>query len=592
MRTRLGFAAASVLLAGLAVPATAAPVPLPEPPASSSPDGPEAPPAAQLQEVDGELTRSYSVPTRHGALYLEVVHPTLGGEVVPAHGILTLSPYSVLGRNGDAGDWVPRGYARMYADVVGTGNSGGCYDYGGAREKETGHDLVEWIAAQPWSQGRVGMIGGSYDGTTATATAVTRPDGLATIVPEAAISRWYDYAYSGGNRYTYTNEMIGKRGPGAAAEEGFDTPLAFDFGFAVPPPVDVTAPDWADRVKSSIQPCDELQHTERGYDLTPDYDAFWQERDYTVDAAGVTIPVLVAHNWGDWNVKQDTAVRLFDALTGSKEKRMFFGTRWAGHGTPRGSYQATTLAWMDRWVGGVSNGIERSLPTVVSQTSTSAGPGDFVSGGAPRTTDLTLSSTPGGDLATGRTESGASAPIPFSVAGTETAALADLEPTTTAGGYTVLQSPVLTEDVRLFGSPTIDLALSTGRTWMTLAPAVVDVDPGTRAGGLATSPAAAVAVTRGWLDTRYGQGLDAQRLGDGTRLDSTVVAKPTDYTFSAGHRIALVVQTSSLEWVLQKPYDGAPCPTCAAYTLEFGPGTSLTLPLVGKPDVRRLFAAE
>jgi putative CocE/NonD family hydrolase len=84
--------------------------------------------------------------------------------VVPA--ILTLSSYSVLGRNSDADRWCTRGYARVWADVVGTGNSGGCYDYGGIREKQTGYDLVEWIAAQPWSTGKIGMIGGSYNGTT------------------------------------------------------------------------------------------------------------------------------------------------------------------------------------------------------------------------------------------------------------------------------------------------------------------------------------------------------------------------------------------------------------------------------------------
>jgi predicted acyl esterase len=593
VRTRLGLVAAAVLLAGVAVPATAEPAPQPAPDrTTSSPDGPEAPPAAQLQEVDGQVTRSYSVPTRHGALYLEVVHPTLRGEIVPAHGILTLSPYSVLGRNRDARDWVPRGYARMYADVVGTGNSGGCYDYGGHREKETGHDLVEWVAVQPWSQGRVGMIGGSYDGTTATATAVTRPDGLATIVPEAAISRWYDYAYSDGMRYTYTNETIGKRGPGAVLEEGFDTPLAFDFGFAVPPPVDGAAPDWAERVESSTNPCEELEHTDRGYDQTPTYDAFWERRDYERDAHLIEIPVLVAHNWGDWNVKQDTAFRLFEALTSSKERRLFFGSRWQGHARPAGTYRAMSLAWMDRWVAGVDNGVERALPEVVSRTATSAGPGEVISGPAPRTSDLTLTSTATGGLVAEGAEPGMSAPIPFSVAGTESAALADLSPATTAGGYVVLQSPVLTEDVRLFGSPTIRVAMATGRTWTTLTPAVVDVDPATRSSDVAKSPAAAVAVTRGWMDTRYAGDLGVLRAGDGSGLRHAVVAKPTDYTFAAGHRIALLVQTSSLEWVAPKAYDGAPCPTCAAYSLELGPGTSLTLPLVGKPDPRRLFAAE
>jgi predicted acyl esterase len=94
-------------------------------------------------------------------------------------------------------------------------------------------------------------------------------------------------------------------------------------------------------------------------------------------------------------------------------------------------------------------------------------------------------------------------------------------------------------------------------------------------------------VTRGWLDTRYTDGLAAAKRGDGKGIRTTVVAHPTDYTFKAGHRIALVVATASSEWVAPKPYDGVPTPT---YALELGPATSLSLPLVGAGDLRTLFA--
>ena len=176
---RLRFVLAAAVVVALLVPGTAA----------------SGPPYGMTNET-------YIVPTRHGEVYVEVVRPVDGaGNTVRAPAIFTLSPYSILGRNGDASRFVPRGYARVWADVVGTGNSGGCYDYGGKREKESGYDLVEWIARQPWSTGKVGMIGGSYNGTTANATAVMRPPHLTTIIPEAAISRWYHYAYSGGIRY-------------------------------------------------------------------------------------------------------------------------------------------------------------------------------------------------------------------------------------------------------------------------------------------------------------------------------------------------------------------------------------------------------
>ena len=104
---------------------------------------------------------SHIVQTRFGKIYVEVARPMQGDRAVPGPAIFTYPPYSVLGRKGDRDRWVPRGYVRVWADVVGTGNSGGCYDYGGKREKRTVHDLVEWIARQPWSTGKVGMIGGS-----------------------------------------------------------------------------------------------------------------------------------------------------------------------------------------------------------------------------------------------------------------------------------------------------------------------------------------------------------------------------------------------------------------------------------------------
>lgn len=82
-------------------------------------------------EFSESVQETYIVPTRHGNLYVEVVRPA--DVVVPA--IPTLSSYSVLGRNSDADRWWTRGYARVWADVVGTGNSGGCYDYGGSPRK-------------------------------------------------------------------------------------------------------------------------------------------------------------------------------------------------------------------------------------------------------------------------------------------------------------------------------------------------------------------------------------------------------------------------------------------------------------------------
>ncbi|HVF19657.1 MAG TPA: CocE/NonD family hydrolase [Mycobacteriales bacterium] len=542
---------------------------------------------------------AYIVPTRHGDLFLEVVHPTLDGKVVKAPGILTYSPYNAaFGRNGDSGRWTVRGYARMTADVVGTANSGGCYDYGGKREKETGFDLVEWIAKQGWSTGKMGMIGGSYDGTTATATATMRPPHLTTIVPEAAISRWYSYAYSGGMRYVVNNEKLGRQGPTNGLvidEQGFDTPIGFDLGFGGTPPTDPENPRWAERTASAMTPCEEVQHLQGGYDLdSPDYNEFWLERDYVKDAANIRIPVLISHNWGDWNVKQEEAVNLWRALTRTKHRYLYMGHRWDNHGVPGGEYQDTVHLWMDRWLKGDRNGIDRRLAAVTSHVSDRRGPVDFVASGPPRISPVTLYADSGGVLTPTRpTKRGSSAVVQITGTGTESGAAHDTSPPPGAN-YLYFETPPLAQDVRFFGEPKIRLTTNTGREWLTLTPSVMDIDPELRnPDGTTDESEGHVAVTRGFLDTRYAASLAKQvRQPAGKPFTSTILAKPQDYIFRAGHRIGLIVQTEANEWVLPKAYD-APCTSgaCLGWYLSYQGQSSLTLPVVGPVNAKKLFAA-
>jgi len=279
-------------------------------------------PAAASAET---VTESYRVPTVGGA---EVSVEVTREKGVSAPVILTYSPYNVLNEGGETSDkygdrYVPRGYARAVADVIGTRNSSGCWDYGGAKEQQSGVDLVNFLAEQPWSNGRVAMIGGSYDGTTANMVAARSADapGLAGIVPIAAISRWYGYAYSHGIRYSGNSQK--------PTDEGFDTPLAFDFGFGRTPPTDPAAIDAA---RDRIRPCDAAEHTAKGYDDTPDYDAFWLERDYRKDARRFRVPALVTHGWQDYNVKQEEGVELFKALPASSLRKLFMFQ--GAHGSP------------------------------------------------------------------------------------------------------------------------------------------------------------------------------------------------------------------------------------------------------------------
>src|SRR5436309_12657281 len=96
------------------------------------------------------------VPTKDGRIWVEVVRPS-DAKDVPV--ILTYSPYNSLGEvpgqsvadDPLAQTFVPKGYARAVADVLGTRNSTGCWDYGGPKEQQSGVDLVNALARQPWS---------------------------------------------------------------------------------------------------------------------------------------------------------------------------------------------------------------------------------------------------------------------------------------------------------------------------------------------------------------------------------------------------------------------------------------------------------
>jgi X-Pro dipeptidyl-peptidase len=556
----------------------------------------------QAYEVKSEV---YNVETRHGFIYMEVNRPVVGGKDVKAPVILTYSPYSALG--GGAGtDMVSQGYAQAYAHLVGTGNSGGCYDYGGTRERETGYDLVEFLAKQKWSTGKIGMIGGSYDGTTAIAAATEAPPHLTTIVPEAAISRWYEYAYSGGIRYAFNNEKLGNEGPTNGViidEQGFDTPLGFDFGFAMPPPTDVQDPTWGDKVQSTVTPCDELNHIQNGYNMdTPNYDEFWLERDYVKDAHRIKIPVLVGANWGDWNVKQEESWNFWKALKNSKKAVLYMGSRWHAHGTAGGDYPKTVQAWFDHYLKGVDNGIEK-MPSVVSQMADRDGDLEFASG-KPKVRNATLFAqwtprvTPEdyewkllGTKPKDRSYYEAQGPLAeasFPSAGINTESHASHHSRNNHDWWS-FESPPLKKDTRIFGTPKVQIYSTVYRDWITYTPSIFDQNPAdhqmVQGQHVNTNAKSLVAVTRGWLDSRYRESLAKPLpIEDPTKpFQMTVVAKPVDYTFKKGDSIMLNIQTEINEWSLPKH------PTCVDTNCPFvdidwlSGKTRLILPVVNGP---------
>src|SRR5687767_5517305 len=106
----------------------------------------EDPPAPLPQSrfvTNARVNEALTVPTRHGSITVRLIRPVVAADrKVPV--ILTLTAYGAVTSENDelAAFFVSKGYARAVADTLGTGNSGGCWDYGGIREREAAHDLV------------------------------------------------------------------------------------------------------------------------------------------------------------------------------------------------------------------------------------------------------------------------------------------------------------------------------------------------------------------------------------------------------------------------------------------------------------------
>ena len=486
-------------------------------PSTASPRAP-SPRRQMYPEFTYERVRA---PMRDGVeLSVDIWRPvTPPGVKVPV--ILTLTPYHVLYRAldsnetnlpaGDAQLFVPRGYAYALADVRGTYNSGGCWDYGGIHERHDGYDLVEWLGTRPWTNGKVAMTGASYDGTTANAAAVENPPHLATIVPISAISRWWGYAYQQGARSTYSGES-------ADIDPPSDTPTDFMFLYGFVPPPDPAMASHAQQVAMRWEPCQRVEQTLHGYDSEPDYDAFWKERDYLSRAERVRVPVLVSHGLLDFNVKTWEGTAWFEAL--DTEKAMVLG-QWP-HASPRGRYpewDAFLERWFERWLYGVKNGVEHE-PAVRVQGSDGKWQ-EIETWGAPRRVELHLA---GGEASY-----------------VDDGLLTESEMLRGMGATRFVRVAVeKSEGIHLRGRPVLRLRASSSEPSTHFVAVLCD---SSSAGGCRV-------ISRAFLNARYRGGLEkGVDLEPGTTYSLRLEFIDKDYQLAPDHHLELLIASSSTTWV-------------------------------------------
>lgn len=213
--------------------------------------------------------------------YRDRFHPESYAEVPEEHH----SPHSSW-ETPDPGYWTRNGYAIVRADEVGTGQSPGVLDTMSRSTSRAFFDVIEWAASQPWSSGRVGLLGISYFAGSQWRVAALQPKGLACIVPWEGMSDYYrDRCRHGGilsntfinfwwNRQVVNNQY-GR--PGRAARKwGHDT-------------IEGDLPE--DQLIANRRDQNEDNAVHRFLD-----EEYYASKDY--DMADIQVPVLSVGNWG------------------------------------------------------------------------------------------------------------------------------------------------------------------------------------------------------------------------------------------------------------------------------------------------------
>jgi putative CocE/NonD family hydrolase len=153
-----------------------------------------------------DLALGVKVPMRDGIkLNATVYFPK--GPLEPRPVVLAMTPYIADRYHSYVIPAARRGYVVAVVDVRGRGSSEGVFDPF-AQEAKDGFDTVEWIARQSWSNGKVGMMGGSYGGFNQWTIAKEFPPHLTTIAPTAAAHLGIDFPSDGGIGSKYQIQWI------------------------------------------------------------------------------------------------------------------------------------------------------------------------------------------------------------------------------------------------------------------------------------------------------------------------------------------------------------------------------------------------
>ncbi|MDU7139149.1 MAG: Xaa-Pro dipeptidyl-peptidase [Streptococcus mitis] len=217
--------------------------------------------------------------------------------------------------------FLPRGFANLYVSGVGTKDSTGFMTNGDYQQIEAYKNVIDWLNGRcraftdhtrlrqvkaDWSNGKVATTGLSYLGTMSNGLATTGVDGLEVIIAEAGISSWYNYYRENG--------LV--TSPGGYPGEDFDSLAELTYSR------NLLAGDY---IRSNEAHQADLKKVKEQLDRkSGDYNQFWHDRNYLLNAHKVKAEVVFTHGSQDWNVKPLHVYQMFHALPDYINKHLFF----------------------------------------------------------------------------------------------------------------------------------------------------------------------------------------------------------------------------------------------------------------------------
>src|SRR6185312_11019950 len=223
----------------------------------TAPNKPPLPPLVCDERIEQGvlIQRNLAVPLRDGVrIYIDLYRPPGADSGLPV--LLGWSPYGKHGLSNRV-FWRQRGYAVVFADPRGAWQSEGEFHHNGIVEAEDCRDTIDWLGAQSWSNGRVGMTGVSYLAAIQYYAAALRPAALAAINPWEGFADWYrEFATHGG-----------------IPETGF-------------------IPRASDNIRFSLT---RTEDTWANVQAHPLWDAYWKSKEVELEA--IQVPAYVVASW-------------------------------------------------------------------------------------------------------------------------------------------------------------------------------------------------------------------------------------------------------------------------------------------------------